>query len=70
MVARQCDGVLVITLNRPHVRNAVNQALADALDHALTLLETDPGLNVGVLTGAGGHFCPGAGASNAPSDGS
>ncbi|MFF1414069.1 crotonase/enoyl-CoA hydratase family protein [Streptomyces sp. NPDC058289] len=69
VVTRQCDGVLVITLNRPHVRNAVNQALADALDQALTLLETDPGLDVGVLTGAGGHFCSGMDLKAFPDEG-
>ncbi|MFJ3308311.1 crotonase/enoyl-CoA hydratase family protein [Streptomyces sp. NPDC086549] len=53
------DGVLVITLNRPRVRNAIDQALADAVDAALRLLEDDPELDVGILTGAGGHFCSG-----------
>lgn len=52
-------GVLLITLNRPHVRNAIDQALAQAVDAALTRLETDPNLDVGVLTGTGGHFCSG-----------
>ncbi|MGX9889329.1 crotonase/enoyl-CoA hydratase family protein [Streptomyces sp. NPDC002276] len=52
-------GVLLITLNRPHVRNAVDQSLANAMDAALTRLETDPSLAVGILTGAGGHFCSG-----------
>jgi enoyl-CoA hydratase len=52
-------GVLLITLNRPHVRNAVDRALADAVDAALIRLEADPALTVGILTGAGGHFCSG-----------
>ncbi|MCX5077487.1 crotonase/enoyl-CoA hydratase family protein [Streptomyces sp. NBC_00513] len=63
------DGVLVITLNRPHVRNAVNRSLADAVAGALTLLETDPGLLVGVLTGAGGHFCSGMDLKAFPDEG-
>lgn len=63
------DGVLVITLNRPRVRNAVNQAVADGVDRALTLLETDPGLEVGVLTGAGGHFCSGMDLKAFPDEG-
>ncbi|WP_405851224.1 crotonase/enoyl-CoA hydratase family protein [Streptomyces sp. NBC_00090] len=62
-------GVLVITLNRPHVRNAVDQALAEAVDTALTLLETDPELEVGVLTGAGGHFCSGMDLKAFPDEG-
>ncbi|MFH8837150.1 crotonase/enoyl-CoA hydratase family protein [Streptomyces sp. NPDC017868] len=63
------DGVLVISLNRPHVRNAIDQALADAVDAALTLLEDDPGLDVGILTGAGGHFCSGMDLKAFPSEG-
>ena len=51
--------VLLITLNRPEVRNAVNAALAEALAGALEELDGDDGLSVGVLTGAGGFFCAG-----------
>lgn len=51
---------LVITLNRPHARNAVNAALAAALEAALDELEGDPDLWVGVLTGVGSVFCAGA----------
>ena len=53
------DGVLVITLNRPQARNAVNQALADALASALDELDSDDDLRAGVLTGAGKGFCAG-----------
>jgi enoyl-CoA hydratase len=51
--------VLLITLNRPEVRNAVNAALAAGVAGALDELDEDPGLAVGVLTGAGGFFCAG-----------
>ncbi len=51
--------VLLITLNRPDVRNAVNAALAEAVAKALDELDADDGLSVGVLTGAGGFFCAG-----------
>lgn len=51
--------VLVITLNRPEVRNAVNGALAHAVAAALDELDGDTTLSVGVLTGAGGTFCSG-----------
>jgi enoyl-CoA hydratase len=53
------DGVLVITLNRPEVRNAVNAAVAEGIAGALDELDADDGLAVGVLTGAGGFFCAG-----------
>jgi len=51
--------VLLITLNRPEVRNAVNAALAAGLAGALEELDAEESLSVGVLTGAGGFFCAG-----------
>jgi enoyl-CoA hydratase len=51
--------VLLITLNRPTVRNAVNAALAAGVAGALDELDADEGLSAGVLTGAGGFFCAG-----------
>jgi enoyl-CoA hydratase len=53
------DGVLVVTINRPAVRNAVNAAVAEGIAHALDELDADDALQVGVLTGAGGFFCAG-----------
>lgn len=53
------DGVLVITIDRPHARNAVNEAVAIAIGAALDRLDSDPALSVGIVTGAGGHFCAG-----------
>lgn len=52
--------VLVITLNRPERRNAIDRALADELDAALNLLDDDPDLWCGVLTGEGPIFCAGS----------
>ena len=52
-------GVLVITLNRPEVRNAINTAAAHGIAEALDRLDADPDLVAGVLTGAGGTFCAG-----------
>jgi enoyl-CoA hydratase len=51
--------VLLITLNRPHVRNAVDGAVAEGVAHALDELDSDEALSVGILTGAGGFFCAG-----------
>ncbi len=53
------DGVLVITLNRPEVRNAIDSALSLGVHAALATLDADDSLRVGVLTGAGGTFCAG-----------
>jgi enoyl-CoA hydratase len=52
-------GVLLITLNRPEVRNAVNAALAAGVAAALEELDADAGLSTGVLSGAGGFFSAG-----------
>lgn len=51
--------VLLITLNRPHVRNAVDGAIAAGIAAALEELDADDALSVGILTGAGGFFCAG-----------
>src|SRR5271167_3411899 len=51
--------VLLITLNRPEVRNAINAAVAAGVAAALEELDAEPELSVGVLTGAGGFFCAG-----------
>ena len=53
------DGVLVITIDRPEVRNAVDGATAKALAAALDHLDASDDLAVGVLTGAGGNFSAG-----------
>lgn len=51
---------LVVTINRPEVRNAVDPAVAAGLAAAMDELDADPQLRVGVLTGApGGGFCAG-----------
>ncbi|MDH6706633.1 enoyl-CoA hydratase [Kitasatospora sp. MAA19] len=53
------DGVLVITIDRPKVRNAVDGATARALADAFDRLDARGDLVVGVLTGAGGIFSAG-----------
>lgn len=50
---------LLITLDRPEARNAVNAAVATGLTGALDELEADPALRTGVLTGAGSTFSAG-----------
>ena len=51
--------VLVITINRPDQRNAVNAAVAEGIAGALDQLDADPELSLGVLTGAGKGFSAG-----------
>lgn len=52
--------VLVVTLNRPEVKNAGNGALAAQMNAAMDLLDDTDDLFVGIVTGAGGDFCAGA----------
>ncbi len=55
------DGeVAVVTINRPEVRNAVDDPTAAALVEAFRRFDADEGLAVAVLSGAGGTFCAGA----------
>ncbi|MCD2186757.1 crotonase/enoyl-CoA hydratase family protein [Actinomycetospora soli] len=56
---RPSDGVLLITLDRPERRNALDGATSRSIAAALDALDADPSLAVGVLTGAGGTFCSG-----------
>jgi enoyl-CoA hydratase len=51
---------LVVTIDRPEARNAVDGPTAVALYEAFVAFDTDDGLDVAVLTGAGGTFCAGA----------
>jgi enoyl-CoA hydratase len=53
------DGVAVVTLDRPAVRNALNSALIDALWEVLPALDDDPGVRAIVLTGSDPAFCSG-----------
>jgi len=53
------DGVLVVTINRPDARNAINGEVARGIAAALDRLDGEDDLRVGVLTGAGGFFSSG-----------
>jgi enoyl-CoA hydratase len=55
------DGpVTIVTIDRPGVRNAVDQPTAAALADAFRDFDADDDRTVAVLTGAGGTFCAGA----------
>ena len=53
------ERTLVITINRPDQRNAVNAAVAEGIATALDELDADDGLSVGIISGAGKGFCAG-----------
>jgi enoyl-CoA hydratase len=59
VLLEQRDAVLIVTINRPAVRNAINLATAHALADAMDRLDSQSDLAVGVLTGAGTTFCAG-----------
>jgi enoyl-CoA hydratase len=54
------DAVIVVTIDRPEARNAVDRPTAAALAAAFRAFEADDSLLVAVLTGASGTFCAGA----------
>jgi len=53
------DGVALIALNRPEVRNAINDALRAEFIAALERVASDEGVRAVVLTGNGKSFCAG-----------
>ena len=52
--------VLIVTMNRPEVRNALSGPMMALMRQAWDETDSDPGIRVCVLTGAGGAFCAGA----------
>lgn len=60
LISRQ-DAVMVITINRPAARNAVNLGVSTAIGQALEQAQADNDIRAVVLTGAGDKaFCAGA----------
>jgi enoyl-CoA hydratase len=54
------ERIAIVTINRPEVRNAIDQPTAEALATAFSKFDDDDGLDAAVLTSAGGNFCAGA----------
>src|SRR5215469_15621351 len=52
--------VLIVTMNRPQARNALSGPMMALMRQAWDQVDSDPGIRVCVLTGAGGAFCAGA----------
>lgn len=51
--------ILIVTINRPKAKNAIDATVSHALADAMDQLDGDPELSVGIITGAGGSFCAG-----------
>jgi 2-(1,2-epoxy-1,2-dihydrophenyl)acetyl-CoA isomerase len=56
----RADGVVTVTFNRPHKRNAINAPMWSDLDRVLQEVARDPEDRALVLTGAGDCFSAGA----------
>ena len=59
VLVEHIEGMVVITINRPEQRNAVNRAVSYGVCDAIDEMDRNPDLRVGILTGAGGNFCSG-----------
>ncbi len=59
MLIERRESVLLVTIDRPRVKNALDLAVAEGIAAALDSLDADPDLKVGVLTGARGNFSSG-----------
>jgi enoyl-CoA hydratase len=59
VLTQRRERILLITINRPDQRNAINAAVAQGIGDALDELDDDPDLTIGVLTGAGKGFSAG-----------
>jgi 2-(1,2-epoxy-1,2-dihydrophenyl)acetyl-CoA isomerase len=70
LIERPEAGVVVLTLNRPAARNAVDWQTWELLGAAVTELADDDSCRAVVLTGAGGTFCAGGDVKSGPSRGS
>ncbi len=59
LTTQRSERTLVIAIDRPEARNAIDLAVAEAIAAALDELDADPQLQVGVITGNGGYFSAG-----------
>jgi enoyl-CoA hydratase len=59
VLVEYADRVAVITVNRPHARNAINRAVAILLAEVMDELDRRDDLTLGIVTGAGGTFSAG-----------
>ncbi|WP_454163916.1 crotonase/enoyl-CoA hydratase family protein [Gordonia iterans] len=60
VLVRKDGPVTIVSINRPHRRNAVDRQTADALADAFRDFDRDDDAAVAILTGEAGTFCAGA----------
>ena len=59
LLIREDQGVLYLTINRPHKRNAMNGGVVNGIMETFTAIENKRDIRAVVLRGAEGHFCSG-----------
>jgi enoyl-CoA hydratase len=59
IVTEKDSNILIVRLNRPEVRNAVDRETSEAISQTFDRLDDSGDLAVAVLTGQGGSFCAG-----------
>lgn len=59
LLVERDGGRVTITLNRPHVRNAMNDVMVDELITVLNGIKVDESVRIVVMRGADGQFCAG-----------
>src|SRR6202023_2869926 len=59
VLVEYADRIAVITINRPHARNAINRTVSAGMAQAFDELDERDDLTVGIITGAGGTFSSG-----------
>jgi len=59
-LVEQRGPILIVTMNRPRVRNALSAEMLAIMGQAWDRVDADPRIRACVLTGAGGAFCAGA----------
>ena len=59
VLVEHIDGMVIVTINRPEQKNAVNRAVSYGVCEALDEMDHNNDLRIGILTGAGGTFCAG-----------
>jgi enoyl-CoA hydratase len=59
LIEQRSEAVAIVTINRPHRRNALDGAAWHDLGQAFMRFQTQEGLRAVILTGAGGSFCAG-----------
>jgi isohexenylglutaconyl-CoA hydratase len=70
LLLRQEEGVLYITINRPHKRNAMNDAVVSGIMQTFDAIADNRDIRAVVLRGAEGHFCSGGDISGMSKTGS